>query len=121
VLSKFMSAAQVASAIRLLIVFFGGVLVSKGYLSQEQVDFINDPEKLLAVVGGAAAIYAAIYGVWIRRPAGIVKDATNLPDVGRIEVSPSIARSVAKSSTAAVKVKPVDPDELRRMDEMTRN
>jgi hypothetical protein len=110
-----MNAAQIASALRLAIVFFGGMAVARGWLTQEQVDFASDATLVTAVVGGVAAIMTAVYGIWIRRPAGIVAQAAKLSEVGMIQASPSLAHA-----SRSGKVQPVDADELRRMDEMTR-
>ena len=110
-----MNAAQIASALRLAIVFFGGMAVARGWLTQEQVDFASDATLVTAVVGGVAAIAAAVYGIWIRRPAGIVAQAAKLPGVGVIKASASLAHA-----SGSGKVQPVDAAELRQMDEMTR-
>ncbi|CAO4166185.1 Pam3-gp28 family putative phage holin [Methylorubrum aminovorans] len=110
-----MNAAQIASALRLAIVFFGGFAVARGWLTQEQVDFASDATLVTAVVGGVAAIIAAVYGIWIRRPAGIVAQAAKLPEVGMIQASPSLAHA-----SRSGKVQPVTAEELRDADRMTR-
>ena len=110
-----MNAAQIASALRLAIVFFGGFAVARGWLTQEQVDFASDATLVTAVVGGVAAIVAAVYGIWIRRSAGIVAQAASLPDVAAIQAAPNLARAVPSG-----KVQPVTASELRDADRMSR-
>lgn len=89
-----MNTAQIASAARILIVFLGGIAVSRGWATQEQVDFASDATMIAAVVGGLAALAAAVYGVWQRRPAGIVAQAAKLPEVSEIKVAPQVYERV---------------------------
>ncbi|MEN3212219.1 hypothetical protein PUR23_19605 [Methylorubrum populi] len=89
-----MNTAQIASAARLLIVFVGGIAVSRGWATQDQVDFLSDATMLTAIIGGAAALVAAVYGVWMRRPAGIVASAAKLPEVSEIKAEQALADAV---------------------------
>lgn len=89
-----MNTAQIASAARILIVFLGGIAVSRGWATQDQIDFLSDATMLTAIVGGAAALAAAVYGVWMRRPAGIVASAAKLPEVSEIKAAPRLVDRV---------------------------
>lgn len=89
-----MNTAQIASAARILIVFLGGIAVSRGWATQDQIDFLSDATMLTAVVGGVAALVAAVYGVWMRRPAGIVTSAAKLPEVSEIKAAPRLVDRV---------------------------
>lgn len=89
-----MNTAQIASAARLLVVFLGGIAVSRGWATQEQVDFLSDATMLTAIVGGVAAVVAAGYGIWQRRPAGIVASAAKLPEVSEIKAAPRLVDRV---------------------------
>lgn len=52
---------------------------------------------LTAIVGGIAAVVAAGYGIWQRRPAGIVASAAKLPEVAKIEAAPALADAVSSA------------------------
>ncbi|GJD64579.1 Pam3-gp28 family putative phage holin [Methylobacterium frigidaeris] len=86
-----MNAIQVASAFRALLIFVGGILVAKGWLTAEQISNLTDASTLTAVVGAVMAIASFAYGLWARRPAGLMDAAASLPQVSRITVTPSAA------------------------------
>ncbi|MFH6783618.1 MULTISPECIES: penicillin-insensitive murein endopeptidase [Methylobacterium] len=86
-----MNAIQIASAFRALLIFVGGALVAKGWLTAEQVSYLTDASTLTAAVGAVMAIGSFAYGFWTRRPAGLLKAAASLPEVDRITVAPSAA------------------------------
>jgi hypothetical protein len=96
-----MNTAQIASAARILIVFLGGIAVSRGWATQDQIDFLSDATMLTAVVGGVAALVAAVYGVWMRRPAGIVASAAKLPEVSEIKAAPRLVDRVDDAKVTA--------------------
>ena len=96
-----MNTAQIASAARILIVFLGGIAVSRGWATQDQIDFLSDATMLTAIVGGIAALVAAVYGVWMRRPAGIVASAAKLPEVSEIKAAPRLVDRVDDAKVTA--------------------
>lgn len=96
-----MNTMQIATAVRLLVVFLGGIAVSKGLVSQEMVDHASDMTVVTQIVGGIAAAGAAIYGIWLRRPAGIVASAASVPGVSKITATPTIADAVPSSKVTA--------------------
>ncbi|AWI89196.1 hypothetical protein C0214_13565 [Methylobacterium sp. DM1] len=98
-----MNTAQIASAARILIVFLGGIAVSRGWATQDQIDFLSDATMLTAIVGGVAALVAAVYGVWMRRPAGIVAQAAKLPEVAEIKAAPALADAVSSGKVQPVR------------------
>ena len=98
-----MNTAQIASAARILIVFVGGLAVQRGWATQDQVDFASDASMIAAVVGGIAALVAAVYGVWQRRPAGIVAQAAKLPEVAEIKTTPALADAVPNGKVQPVR------------------
>ena len=97
-----MNTAQIAALARILIVAVGSILVGRGWATQEQVDFLSDATMLTAVFGGIAALAAMVYGVWTRRPAGIVAAAAKLPEVAEIKAAPALADAVPSGKVQAV-------------------
>ena len=98
-----MNTAQIASAARILIVFLGGIAVQRGWATQDQVDFASDVTLITAIIGGAAAVVAAGYGIWQRRPAGIVAQAAKLPEVAEIKAAPALADAVPSGKVQPVR------------------
>ncbi|MCJ2085486.1 hypothetical protein MKK88_05690 [Methylobacterium sp. E-005] len=77
---------QSIAAIRIVIVAIGSILVGRGMVSQETMNTLTDPIFMTAVAGGAAALISAGYGIYSRRPHGIIKDAAALPQVDAVVV-----------------------------------
>ncbi len=96
-----MNPAMVAAGIRLLIVFLGGILVSRGLLPQEALDQLSDIGVLTQVVGFLMAAGAAGYGVWNQRKAALVAKAAALPDVREIKTTPKLAVAVESDKVQA--------------------
>lgn len=96
-----MIAPQLASAVRLVVVFVGGILVSQGFLTQAQLDFASDTTLLTGIIGAIGAIAAAGYGIWKRRPAGIIADAAKLPEVKRVVTDLTTAEAIPSSKVSA--------------------
>ncbi len=96
-----MIAPQIASALRYLVVLIGGILVSKGVLSQEQLAYVSDSAMLTTIIGALMAIGSAGYGIWKRRPAGIVADAAKLPEVRRVVTDIEMAEAVPSTKVQA--------------------
>jgi hypothetical protein len=62
---------QISTAFRQLLLFAGGFAVAKGWLSDDQLQII---------VPAVITVGVAAYGVWKRRPAGLVKSAAHALD-----------------------------------------
>lgn len=85
---------QFWSAVRTLLQVGGTVLVTKGYL---------DAGTVQAVIGALMVILPTIYGLYVRRPAGLVESAAALPDVKQVVVTNDLALKV-KDTDLPVKV-----------------
>lgn len=85
---------QTIAAVRIVIVAIGSLLVGRGLVSQETMDTLSDPVLLTAVAGGLAALVSAGYGIYSRRPHGIIKDAAKLPQVEAVVVKPKTASEI---------------------------
>lgn len=69
---------QLQSTIRALLLFAGGIIVSKGYISDAQLQW---------GVGGALALATMAWGLWKTRPVGIIKSAAKLDQVQAVVVA----------------------------------
>lgn len=59
---------QITTALRQILLFAGGFIVAKGWVSDDQLQIIVPAILTLAVAG---------YGIWKRREAGLVKSAAD--------------------------------------------
>lgn len=85
---------QFWSFLRQILLAVGGGLVTKGYL---------DSGTLEAIVGAIITIATAIYGLYIRRKAGLVATAAALPEVAKIITTPEIAAKVDDPATVVTR------------------
>jgi hypothetical protein len=100
---------QIASLIRSLVPFIGGLLVMRGIVSATQFDtLINQAGKVVTDVtvlaGLLAPIVTAVWGMLTHTDAAVVKAAAAVPDVQKIIVTPP-----ASSPLAAVVLDPSIP------------
>lgn len=86
---------QIQSTLRAALMFAGGLLVARGYLTSEQLAW---------GVGGAIAVATAVWAVWKNRPAGLIKATAKLETVTQIQVKD---QALANAQAAEVKG-PVD-------------
>lgn len=103
---------QTIAAIRIVIVAIGSILVGRGLVTKETMETLSDPVLLTAVAGGVAALISAGYGVYSRRPHGIIKDAAALPQVDAVITKQKTADEITASNVVgsvddAAKVVPV--------------
>lgn len=85
---------QILSAIRIVVMLTCSSLATKGLLTKETASTLSDPETITALVEAAVALGAAIWGLWSRRPHGIIKDAAALPQVDVVVVKPKTASEI---------------------------
>ena len=77
-----MNQEQVLSIVRQVLLFGGGIVVSKGWI---------DNSTLVSVVGALVTLIASAWAIWTRRATGLVAAAAALPDVSKVVTDPSIA------------------------------
>lgn len=76
--------AQTLSSIRILLLVFLTWLGNHGYSNAKDLATFTDPAVIEAFVGLIGVIGTAIWGIWSRRPHGIIKDAAALPQVDAV-------------------------------------
>jgi hypothetical protein len=81
--------SQVSAAIRNLLIFAGGTLVSTGYV---------DNATLVSVVGGIVSLGGAAWSAWGHKTTNVIAAAASLPEVQKIVTTAAIADS-AKFAT----------------------
>lgn len=91
--------------LRYLILAVGGVLVGWGWLGREALEYVTDLGTLTGIVGAVGVLGTFLWGLWLRRKAGVVADAATLSEVTTIKTDGAMANAV--TSTKVVK------DELR--------
>lgn len=77
---------QFWSAVRTLLQIGGSVLVTRG---------ITDAATMQAIIGALIVILPTIYGLWVRRPAGLVATTAALPEVHEILTTNDLAAKVS--------------------------
>ena len=83
-----MNQEQLLSIFRQVLLVAGGGLVTKGYVDQGT---------LATVVGAVLALGTSAWGIWTRRPAGLVASAAAQSQVSKIITTPNLASSVTSS------------------------
>jgi hypothetical protein len=81
--------SQISAAIRNLLIFAGGTLVSTGYV---------DNATLVSVVGGIVSLGGAAWSAWGHKTTNVIAAAASLPEVQKIVTTAAIADS-AKFAT----------------------
>ncbi len=77
-----MNQEQVLSIVRQILLFGGGLIVSKGWI---------DNTTLITVVGALVTLIGSAWAIWSKRPTGLVASAAALPSVEKIVADPAIA------------------------------
>jgi hypothetical protein len=88
--------AQIASLIRTLVPFVGGLLVMRGVVNATQYDsLINQLGTVVTDVTVAlpllTAVATGVWGLFTHTDAAVVKAAANVPGVTSIQVAPAAA------------------------------
>lgn len=94
-----MNQEQIFSLVRIVLMMGGTSLVTRGFVQAEELPGLID--KLMIALGALGAIGAAVYGVWKRRPTGLIKSAANQPEVAKI-----VTDSATAAAVPSVKVVP---------------
>jgi hypothetical protein len=76
--------SQVSAAIRNLLIFAGGTLVSTGYV---------DNATLVSVVGGIVSLGGAAWSAWGHKTTNVIAAAASLPEVQKVVTTAAIADS----------------------------
>lgn len=85
---------QYATALRAILLFACGLLVSRGWLSEAQASYITDASNLSILLGAIGAVLTFAWSLWARRPAALVKATAKLPEVAGVAVTPSMAAKI---------------------------
>jgi hypothetical protein len=75
---------QISAAIRNIMIFAGGTLVTKGYV---------DNATLISVVGGIVSLGGAVWSAWGHKTTSVIAAAASLPEVQKVVTTPAIADS----------------------------
>jgi hypothetical protein len=89
---------QLEGQIRTLVMFFGGLAVGYGWLTQ------HDLNALLAIVAGLVPVAGMVWSWWVNRPAALVQAAAALPVVEKIKLDESAPGAVAINQETGRKV-----------------
>lgn len=76
--------AQMLAAIRIVVMLVCSSLATRGALSEKTAATLSDPATVEAFAYAALALGAAAWGLWSRRPHGIIQDAAALPQVNAV-------------------------------------
>ena len=91
-----MNSEQIVSLLRTILQVLGGVLVTKGVLTQAEVTTSLD--QLMIVAGSLMTFGATVWSLYTRRKAGIVSSAASLKEVSGVELTDAtIARDAKRS------------------------
>jgi hypothetical protein len=86
--------AQTLSALRIIVMLACSSLATRGLLTKETAATLSDPATIEAFAYVALALGAAVWGIWSRRPHGIIKDAAALPQVDAVITKPKTADEI---------------------------
>jgi hypothetical protein len=77
-----MNSEQVISLLRTILQVLGGVLVTKGVLTQAEVS--SSLDQLMVIVGSMMTLGATAWSLYTRRKAGLVSSAASLKEVSGV-------------------------------------
>ncbi|KAA0117908.1 hypothetical protein CIW48_27295 [Methylobacterium sp. P1-11] len=86
--------AQTKSSIRILLLVGLTWLGSHGYGNAKDLATFTDPSVIEAFLSLLGVVGTAIWGLWDRRPHGIIKDAAALPQVDAVVTKPKTAGEI---------------------------
>lgn len=103
---------QNIAIIRIVIMLVGGFAVGRGWMSQESLDALTEPNTFATLCLGAAALGAAGWAIYSRRAHGMIQDTNRLKQVDAVIVKPKTASEINVSGVVgsvddAAKVVPV--------------
>src|SRR3954463_8594329 len=91
-----MNSEQVISLLRTVLQVLGGVLVTKGFLTQTEVS--SSLDQLMVIVGSLMTLGATAWSLYTRRKAGLVSSAASLKEVSGVELTDAtLARDTKRS------------------------
>lgn len=79
-----MDSSQLLSLARNMLAFAGGIVTSKGWV---------DEETMTTISGVVMTIVPVAWGMWSRRPAGMIASVAALPSVHKIVADHAVANS----------------------------
>ena len=88
-----MNSEQLASLLRTVLQFAGGIAVGRGWI---------DSETSTAIVGAVVTIGVTGWSLYTRRSAGLVASAAALPGVKSISTTSKLASKVASTKVAGI-------------------
>jgi len=86
------SSAQIFAAVRQVALVLGGYFVARGWI---------DNDTLTTIVPAILTLAVAAYGIWKRRPAGIIQSASDLPNVHAVITTPQAADAVPRANVVS--------------------
>lgn len=91
-----MNSEQVISLLRTVLQVLGGVLVTKGFLTQTEVS--SSLDQLMVIAGSLMTLGATAWSLYTRRKAGLVASAASLTEVSGVELTDAnLARDTKRS------------------------
>ena len=87
-----MNSEQLASLLRTVLQFAGGIAVGRGWI---------DAETSTAIIGALVTISVTAWSLYTRRSAGLVASAAAVPGVTSITAAPKIANAVESAKVQA--------------------
>lgn len=90
-----MNQEQIFSLIRIVLMMAGTSLVTRGVVRADELPGMID--KLMIAIGALGTAGVAFYGVWKRRPTGLIKSAANQSEVAKI-VTDSVTAAAVPSN-----------------------
>lgn len=87
-----MNFEQVMSIVRQMMLFGGGLLVTKGWV---------DDTNLQLLVGAAITIISSVWAIYTRRNTGLIASAADVPSVQKIETTSPTAQALPSAKVVA--------------------
>ena len=86
--------AQTLSALRIVAMLVCSSLATRKLMSEQTASLLTDPATIEAIAYAAVALASAAWGLWSRRPHGIIRDAAALPQVDAVITKPKTAGEI---------------------------
>jgi hypothetical protein len=93
------NSTQVTSAARTVLGWLGVWLLSRGYLDENSWASLSGA--IMGILSAVLVIVPFVYGIWVRRTAGLVATVAKLPEVSEVKTTQAIATKVDAASTSA--------------------
>lgn len=98
-----MSSEQVLVLVRQALPALGGIAITFGWLTKDQVSELT--ASMLGLSGPSMIFGSALWGLYVRRKAGILASAAAIPEVKAITLDPTAPETLALNGSTPDKVK----------------